>query len=85
LVLKTPKDKLPHIYLDCGTEDRLIESQRAFVKLLDENKVAYTSGESAGAHNGQYWSRAVGISMAVQYAVIRRNLAADRPKATGGQ
>src|SRR5262245_6398026 len=26
LVLKVPRGQLPHIYLDCGTEDRLIES-----------------------------------------------------------
>jgi len=85
LVLKTPKDKLPHVYLDCGTEDRLIESQRAFVKLLDENKIAYVAGESPGAHNGQYWSREVGTSMAVQYAVLQRTRAASRPAAAGGQ
>ncbi|MFO0811362.1 MAG: alpha/beta hydrolase-fold protein [Gemmataceae bacterium] len=84
LVLKTPREKLPHIYLDCGTEDRLIESQRAFVKLLTENKIAFISGESSGGHNSPYWTREVGNSMAVQYAVIQRNLAATRT-ATGGQ
>jgi putative tributyrin esterase len=84
LVLKTPKDKLPHVYLDCGTEDRLIESQRALVKLLDENTIAFTAGESAGAHNREYWSREVGTSMAVQYAIIQRSLAASR-SAAGGQ
>jgi S-formylglutathione hydrolase FrmB len=85
LVLKTPKEKLPHIYLDCGTEDGLIRSQRALVKLLDENKITYTAGEAPGAHNGQYWTREVGVSMAVQHAVIQRNLAATRSAAAGGQ
>jgi S-formylglutathione hydrolase FrmB len=76
LVLKVAPDKRPHIYLDCGTEDRLIESQRAFIKVLEANKIPFTSGESAGAHNGQYWGREVATSMAVQYAIIQRNLAA---------
>ena len=75
LVLAVPKDKLPHIYLDCGTEDRLISASRDFAKLLMENDIPFTYGESVGAHNGPYWTREIGISMAVQYAILQRNLA----------
>ena len=75
LVLAVPKDKLPHIYLDCGTEDRLIAASRDFAKLLMENNIPFTYGESVGAHNGPYWTREVGISIAVQYAILQRNLA----------
>jgi enterochelin esterase-like enzyme len=75
LVLAVPKDRLPHMYIDCGTEDRLITASRNLAKLLMENNIPFTYGESAGAHNGQYWSREIGTSMAVQYAVLRRNLA----------
>ena len=75
LVLAVPKDKLPHIYLDCGTEDRLIASSREFAKLLMENNIPFTYGESVGGHNGPYWTREIGISMAVQYAILQRNLA----------
>ena len=75
LILAVPKDKLPHIYLDCGTEDRLISASRDFAKLLMENDIPFTYGESVGAHNGPYWTREVGISMAVQYAILQRNLA----------
>lgn len=76
LVLAVPKDKLPYIYLDCGTEDRLIAASRDFARLLMEHDIPFTFGESAGAHNGQYWAREIGTSMAVQYAILRRNLAA---------
>jgi S-formylglutathione hydrolase FrmB len=83
LVLKVPRDKLPHIYLDCGTEDRLIESNKAFVKLLMDNKIPFTYAESGGGHTAPYWAREVGHSMAVQYAILQRNLAAARKAAEG--
>ena len=85
LVLKVPREKLPHIYLDCGTEDRLLEANLAFVKLLTEHKVPFTFAESGGGHNAPYWSREVGQSLAVQYAVIRRHLAAAKTAAAGGR
>jgi putative tributyrin esterase len=75
LVLAVPKEKLPHIYVDCGTEDGLVTASRDFVKLLTDNKIPFVYGESAGGHNGPYWTREIGTSMAVQYAVLRRNLA----------
>jgi S-formylglutathione hydrolase FrmB len=76
LVMKLPRDKLPHIYIDCGTDDGLIKDNVEFVKLCLENKIPFTYAESPGAHNAAYWSREVGHSMAVQYAIIQRNLSA---------
>jgi S-formylglutathione hydrolase FrmB len=81
LVLKIPRDKLPHIYLDCGTEDRLLESNQAFMKMLIENKIPFTYAQSGGGHVGAYWTREVGHSMAVQYALLQRNLVAARKAA----
>lgn len=75
LVLKIPKDKLPHIYFDCGTEDRLITSNLEFVKVLTDNKIPFTFGESAGGHVPPYWIREVGYSMAMQYAQMQREMA----------
>ena len=74
LVTKIPRDKLPHIYVDCGTEDRLLESNQAFLRLLMENKIPFTDAESNGGHNGTYWMREVGHSMALQYAIVQRQL-----------
>ena len=85
LVLAVPKDKLPHIYVDCGTEDRLIAASRDFAKLLMENNIPFVYGESPGGHNGQYWSREIGTSVAVQYAVLRRNLAKKPSEAKEGK
>jgi S-formylglutathione hydrolase FrmB len=76
LVLAVPKEKLPHICIDCGTDDRLIKSSQEFVKLLMDNKIPFTYAESAGGHAAAYWSREVGHAMAVQYQILKRNLAA---------
>jgi len=79
LVLAVPKDKLPHIYVDCGTEDGLITSSRDFIKILTENKIPFVYGESAGGHNGPYWTREIGTSMPIQAAILSRSLAAKKP------
>jgi putative tributyrin esterase len=75
LVVKLPRDKLPHIYIDCGTEDGLIKGARELAKLLMEKNIPFTYAESPGAHNGAYWTREVAHSMAVQNAIIQRQLA----------
>jgi putative tributyrin esterase len=74
LVLKVPKDKLPHIYLDCGVGDHLISSARDFMQLLLNNDIPFVYGQSEGIHEEDYWGRELSISMAVQYAVMLRNI-----------
>jgi S-formylglutathione hydrolase FrmB len=74
LVLEVPKDKLPHIYLDCGYDDFLIEQTQSFAKLLMENKIPFQLGQSDGVHEENYWGREVSVSMAVQYAIMLRNI-----------
>ncbi len=83
IVLKTPREKLPHIYLDCGFEDQLYKSNADLAKLLLDNKITHTYGQSPGAHNGAYWTREVRHSMAVQYAVIQENVARSMKTAAG--
>jgi putative tributyrin esterase len=82
LVLAVPKDKLPHIYVDCGTEDRLVTASRDFAKLLMEHNIPFVYAESPGGHTGQYWSREIGTSVAVQYAILKRTLASKPAKET---
>jgi S-formylglutathione hydrolase FrmB len=74
LVLKIPIDKLPHIYLDCGLEDRLISAAREFMQLMVDNDIPFQYGQSAGKHEEDYWGRETSVSMAVQYAVMLRNI-----------
>lgn len=46
---------LPFIYLDCGTEDFLIQNNRDFVALLNEKKIPHEFRERPGAHTWEYW------------------------------
>ena len=75
LVLDVPREKMPHINIDCGTEDRLIGASQEFMKLLMEKKIPFTYAQSDGGHNPPYWAREIGHSMAIQYHILRRNLA----------
>jgi S-formylglutathione hydrolase FrmB len=74
LIKELPREKVPHICIDCGTEDFLIESSREFARLLTENKLAYNYGESPGGHTPPYWAREIYTAVAIQYKVMQRNL-----------
>lgn len=76
LVVKVPRAQPPHLCIDCGTEDRLIGSNQAFLKVLMDNKIPFTYAQSEGGHNPPYWLREVRHSMAIQNAILQRSLAA---------
>jgi S-formylglutathione hydrolase FrmB len=75
LVTRIPAEKLPHLYIDCGTEDPFFKSTQDLIQRLLENRIAVTYAESPGEHNGRYWRREIGMAMAVQYQIIERSLA----------
>jgi putative tributyrin esterase len=74
LILQVPHDKLPHIYLDCGTEDRLIAGARELAAILIEKNIPFDYMQLPGAHNSAYWIQSIGHIMAVQYEVMQRAL-----------
>ena len=43
-----------------------------------DNQIPFTFAQSGGKHDSPYWTREVGHSMAVQYAIIQRSLAAAK-------
>ena len=51
--------QLPFIYLDCGTEDFLIDSNRAFDALLLKHKIPHEFRELPGKHEWPYWDSQV--------------------------
>lgn len=53
LLLKNAK--IPEIYMCCGTEDFLLEQNRAFHKFLCDRKVDHEYLESAGDHDMPFW------------------------------
>jgi putative tributyrin esterase len=64
---------LPFLYVDCGTEDGLLASNRAFVAALQTKKARYEYRELPGAHTWDYWDRQV----AQLLDVLDRRLAAQ--------
>ena len=74
LVEQAAREDLPHIYLDCGTEDRLIAGARELAGYLAENDVPFNYMQMPGAHNASYWIEAIGHIMSVQYEVMQRAL-----------
>jgi S-formylglutathione hydrolase FrmB len=62
LVREMPAEKaktLPFIYLDCGTEDGLISTNREFSNLLLEKKIPHESRELPGKHDWIFWDAQV--------------------------
>jgi S-formylglutathione hydrolase FrmB len=55
LVTKADPARMPFLYIDCGIEDGLLQSNRDFVALLTKQKVAYEYRELPGAHTWAYW------------------------------
>lgn len=50
---------LPYFYLDCGTEDLLIDMNQEFAALLRKKKIAHEYRELPGNHNWAYWDQQV--------------------------
>lgn len=73
-VLKIPKEELPHIYIDAGVKDFLYQPTKKFMTFLLENEIPFVFGQSEGVHEEDYWGREVSVSMAVQYAILLRNI-----------
>jgi putative tributyrin esterase len=74
LVHKVPVTQLPHIYLDCGTDDRLIAGAREFAQILMQKNAPFDYMQMGGAHNSAYWTQSIGHIMSVQYEVMKRAL-----------
>jgi len=80
LIRNVPRERIPHIYIDCGTEDGLIDGAREFASILMQMDLPFDYMQMPGRHNGAYWTQSIGRIMAVQYEVMRRALG-ERPVA----
>jgi enterochelin esterase family protein len=50
-------DKLRLLWIACGADDRLIESNRKFLEFLKSRDVKYEWTETPGAHSWMVWRR----------------------------
>lgn len=54
--LKNECKKIPEIYMSCGTEDFLLENNRAFHAFLESSGIEHLYVESSGGHDMAFWS-----------------------------
>ena len=59
LVRKLKGQRMPEIYMCCGTEDFLIEENRQFHRFLEAEGVPHEYHEGPGAHDMRFWSEHV--------------------------
>ncbi len=78
IIYNVPKTRLPHIYIDSGMEDDLINTALEFMQILLINDVPFEFKQAQGRHNSEYWRRSVGHFMASQSEVMQRALG-NRP------
>lgn len=57
--LKAEGRKLPEIYMCCGTEDFLLEPNRAMHQFLEKEGVEHVYMESHGGHDMEFWNEYV--------------------------
>lgn len=76
LVKQVPVKYLPHIYLDCGLDDGLLNTNLEFASMLMANKVPFAYAQTPGAHGANYWTRELATEVNVQYVVLERNVKA---------
>jgi len=68
------RDLIPHVYLDCGTDDTLMVLTRELAGRLLDKGVPFDFMQAGGGHDSEYWVRAAGHLMAIQYEVMQRAL-----------
>ena len=61
--LKEEGKKIPKIFMACGTEDFLLEPNRAFHKFLTDTGIDHVYEESEGIHDMKFWSKYAEIFM----------------------
>jgi S-formylglutathione hydrolase FrmB len=61
---KVNHDTLPPIRFDCGTEDPLIDPNRALHAALTELRAPHVYEEFPGGHDWQYWTQQVRRTLA---------------------
>ena len=56
---------VPYLFLECGTSDPLLSSNRRVVSELSANKLAYEYHELPGAHTWSFWDNALPLLLHV--------------------
>lgn len=71
IIYNVPRSRMPHIYLDAGTADALIQPARELANLLMINNVPFQYRQAEGGHTADYWRRAIGPMLNSQNEVMQ--------------
>lgn len=65
LLAKSAPSKVPYLFLECGSQDPLLPSNRKLVEQLSSEKFAYEYHEYPGAHTWQFWDHSLPLMLEV--------------------
>ncbi|MGH9413938.1 MAG: hypothetical protein ACRD0Y_09390, partial [Terriglobales bacterium] len=57
MLAAAPRAQLPFLFVSCGTEDPLLQVNRAFSRLLDRDHIPHENIEQPGAHSWTLWKQ----------------------------
>jgi putative tributyrin esterase len=77
LLAKAKRENIPYMFIECGSEDSLLASNRKFVEQLSSGNVAYEYHEYPGGHTWEFWDH----SLPMMLRVIAERISADQEKA----
>jgi S-formylglutathione hydrolase FrmB len=69
------------MFIECGSQDSLLASNRKFVEQLSSENVAYEYHEYPGAHTWEFWVQ----SLPMMLRVIAEHFSAERSSADVGE
>ena len=73
-----------YFYVDCGSADRLLAGNRAFIQAMSARPLAYEYHEVPGTHSWEFWDRRLPVFLRLVEERIARLPAADPAAARPG-
>jgi putative tributyrin esterase len=67
---------LPYFFLECGSQDSLLPSNRKFAEELSSSKVQYEYHEYPGAHSWDFWDK----SLPMMLEVVATRIVPESPR-----
>jgi putative tributyrin esterase len=71
LAIQADPQTLPRISFDCGHDDHLLTSNRAFHAFLEQRAIPHTYREHPGSHNWNYWEEHIDDALQQHIAVLK--------------
>jgi putative tributyrin esterase len=65
LLEKADRSKVPYMFLQCGSEDPFLPSNRKFADELSAKKISYEYHEYPGAHTWEFWDHSLPMLLEV--------------------